>query len=60
MYRKFSFALLVLKTAFFTIKAVMISRREFWKFYELIWLSIKFGQKYGYFQYHPVSGRMSG
>jgi hypothetical protein len=57
MYRRFSFP--VLKTShFITTKAVTVSRRQFLKFYEFIWIFNQFGQISGYFQYQ-VSGWIS-
>jgi hypothetical protein len=50
MYWRFSFPLPVLKKiVFFYIKAVKVSRRHFWKFYELIWFPLQFGRISWYF-----------
>jgi hypothetical protein len=48
MYWSISFP--VLKQSIFYFKAVTVSRINFWKFYELMWLSIQFGR---------ISGRIS-
>jgi hypothetical protein len=51
-----------LKHSIFYSTAVTVSRRLFWKFYELIWLSLQFSRishrMSGYFQF-PIFGQIS-
>jgi hypothetical protein len=54
-----------LKHKIFSIKAVTVSKRHFWEYYELVWIFFQFGRISGYFEY-PASqirypaGRISG